>query len=495
MIQSFLFLLKYKILKDPSNLFYRTKEFFLLAKNTQRRVLDQYFAKLDSNIHLEDYLDDKRFRYYEENREISFFSCYYFDKLLIGFDVNYIRLIDKFDLSLEKKEYLVLYCLEKMDEENIRLNIDDLLVYPDDLPRFLGMDLRFMSYLVRLNCYNIKYLVYNEKCVTRQRELIQLSLVEARKKPFSIQNYQKNDGRLPDILGFNLDFILYLIENDICYVAYLTEEILESITVTNQRFVVKTIVEALRKCHHDLESILHNEALMNFLGKDLEFVYYLIETNLDDIQYVRWANFSDEVRNQMIDRVTKQLIQENREFVIMKCPFRHFFFQNYSFMKYLVSKDFRWIAVSLVDKREDNDRLITFCFEEIGKSNYRFKLEDFLENEKYFNHRLVENEKMLTYFMENKVPVVQYIDFFHLEHRKNVVENILKVIEKKDYEFVNEDFLVKGKYPIPLSNSYRFMRLVIDKNFNNLAYIDLSMIDRRELIRIINYAFTIYSSF
>ena len=33
------------------------------------------------------------------------------------------------------------------------------------------------------------------------------------------------------------------------------------------------------------------------------------------------------------------------------------------------------------------------------------------------------------------------------------------------------------------------MRYVIDKNFNHLAYMDLSMIDKREKVRIINYAF------
>ena len=33
------------------------------------------------------------------------------------------------------------------------------------------------------------------------------------------------------------------------------------------------------------------------------------------------------------------------------------------------------------------------------------------------------------------------------------------------------------------------MRYVIDKNFNNLSYIDTSLVDKRELKRIINYAF------
>ena len=72
-----------------------------------------------------------------------------------------------------------------------------------------------------------------------------------------------------------------------------------------------------------------------------------------------------------------------------------------------------------------------------------------------------------------------------------VVENICDELEKTniDYKFKNEDFLIDGKYPIVLSNRFRYMRFVIDKDFNNIAYIDTSMIDKRELKRIINYAF------
>ena len=70
-----------------------------------------------------------------------------------------------------------------------------------------------------------------------------------------------------------------------------------------------------------------------------------------------------------------------------------------------------------------------------------------------------------------------------------IVEVILKEASKRDFEFDNDSFLVEGKYPVVLSNSYRFMRFVIDKNFNNLAYMDISMCDKRELKRVINYAF------
>ena len=44
MIKALIFIIKYKILKNPINLSYRTKEFFKLSKNNQRTVLDKYFT-------------------------------------------------------------------------------------------------------------------------------------------------------------------------------------------------------------------------------------------------------------------------------------------------------------------------------------------------------------------------------------------------------------------------------------------------------------------
>ena len=76
-----------------------------------------------------------------------------------------------------------------------------------------------------------------------------------------------------------------------------------------------------------------------------------------------------------------------------------------------------------------------------------------------------------------------------IDNFKSVLDVMLKEMEKKHFVFDNECFLRNGKYPVVLSNSYRFMRYVIDKNFNNLSYIDISMIDNKELKRIINYAF------
>ena len=160
-------------------------------------------------------------------------------------------------------------------------------------------------------------------------------------------------------------------------------------------------------------------------------------------------------------------------------------------MNYLINQDFRWVAITKVNSKEENDKLINQFFREIENQKYKFKLEDFLEDGTYINHNLIENKKMIHYLFVNKVSLVQHINFFNLKSSRLVVENLVNELEKTDleYEFNNDEFLINGKYPIPLSNSYRFMRFVIDKNFNHIAFIDTSMIDKRELKRIINYAF------
>ena len=68
-------------------------------------------------------------------------------------------------------------------------------------------------------------------------------------------------------------------------------------------------------------------------------------------------------------------------------------------MQYLIHEDFRWIAVSRVNSIEENDRLICLFLDSIKHKHYHFRLEDFLEDGVYINYRLVENEKMLHYFL------------------------------------------------------------------------------------------------
>ena len=70
---------------------------------------------------------------------------------------------------------------------------------------------------------------------------------------------------------------------------------------------------------------------------------------------------------------------------------------------YLIKKDFRWIAVNQVSSKEQQDKLIELSLKQIKKTNYKFKLEDFLEDGKHMNSHLVENKKMLGYFFQNQV--------------------------------------------------------------------------------------------
>lgn len=491
MIKAFIFIIKYKILKDPINLSYHTKEFFQLSKSNQRKVLDKYFSKLDDDFPIESYFDTKESRYYDNHQEITFFHCYYFDKLIIEHNITNIKLMDKFKLENEKIEYLINYALELIKENHLKIKPDDLINYSDNIPVKLGQNIKFMKYLIQEDYSNIKYLTYNELCPSKQRDLIIEAIALAEKQEFNLNKFLKQDKDLPNILATNIDFILYLIKQNIENVKYLNEKILDSQTISNKEKITKTILTSLENNALGIDYIEDNPILATFLNKSPEFISYIITIDLDYVRYIDWHNLIDNTRNKIIDDITLILTKEKKKFDIMKYPFRDLFFANYNFMSYLINQDFRWVAITKVNSKEENDKLINQFFKKIENRNYHFKLEDFLEDGTYINHNLVENKKMLHYLFINKVPLVQHINFFNLKSSRLVVENLVNELEKTDveYDFKNEEFLVEGKYPIPLSNSYRFMRFVIDKNFNHIAFIDTSMIDKRELKRIINYAF------
>lgn len=488
MLQVLFFLWKYKVLKSPENLPHQPVSFFKLSKKNQKKVLDKYFEKFKNQRNLETYFEEKEARYYEDNKEMTFFYCYYFNKKILEYNIKNLRLIDKFMIEPEKKDYLVSYALDKIKKEHLSLLAKDLVNYPDDLPKYLSSNIDFMTYLINQDESNIKYITYDEKHVTKQRELIKRSIEKAKQKEFQQRKFFKNNGELPKILETNLDFLIYLIENDITNISYLEEKLLDSLTISNKKIIVQTIITSLEQNPGFLNTLEQNSTLANLLNKEEEFITYIINENLSNIRYIDWHNLTDEKKESIINYFTKKIENQKETFDIMKYPFHELFFANYQFMNYLIKEDFRWIAITKVNSPEKIDKLIETFFQILEEKKYKFHLEDFLEDGEYLNYRLIENPKMLHYFFINKVPVVQYINFFNLTSPKLVTENILKEIEKKEYEFHNEDFLINNKYPIPLSNSYRFMRYVIDKNFNYLSYIDISMIDKQELKRIINYA-------
>lgn len=492
MIKALIFIMKYKILKDPINLSYKTKEFFRLSKKVQRKVLDKYFEKLDEDFLVASYFDTKESRYYDNHQEISFFNCYYFDKLSIEHNITNIKLIDKFKLSDEKIEFLINYTLEIINEDKLKVDADDLINYTGNIPVRLSKNIKFMKYLVSNNCYNIKYLTHNELYPAKQRDIINESIKIASTKEFNINNFLTYDKKLPNILETNLEFILYLIENNIENVKYLNDNFLNNLTISNKDKLINTIIYSLDKNSIGIDYIEEIIELALFLNRDETFIDYILKLDLGNVKYVDWHNLTDKTITKVINDITN-ILNSNKDnnFNIMDYSFRNIFFNNYNFMEYLIKQDLRWIAIIEVNDKVEIDKLVNLFFEEIKKKKYKFKLTDFLEDGNYLNYRLIENKKMFNYLFNNNVKMAKHINFFNLKSSRVVVENLVDELEKTppEYEFDNNDYLIDNKYPIILSNSYRFMRYVIDKNFNNLAYIDTSMIDKRELKRIINYAF------
>ena len=492
MIKALIFIMKYKILKEPTNLSYQTKEFFKLSKKTQRKVLDKYFDKLDENFSIESYFDTKESRYYDNHQEISFFNCYYFDKLIIEYNITNIKLIDKFKLSDEKIDFLINYTLDLIKEDNLTVDASDLVNYTGNIPTRLSKNIKFMKYLIGIDCYNIKYLTHNELSPAKQRDLIKEGIAIATTKPFNINNFLINNNTLPEILETNLDFILYLIENNIENVKYLNDKFLNNLTISNKDNLIKTIIYSLEKNSIGIDYIENNMELALFLNRNEDFINYILKVDLKNVKYIDWHNLTDKTITKVINDITNILNNnKNHNFNIMDYSFRNIFFSNYNFMEYLIKKDFRWIAIIEVNDKTEIEKLINLFFNEIKTKKYKFKLSDFLEDGNYLNYRLIENKKMFNYLFNNNVKLAKHINFFNLKSSRTVVENLVDELEKTppEYEFNNDDYLIDNKYPIILSNNYRFMRYVIDKNFNNLAYINPSMIDKRELKRIINYAF------
>ena len=82
MIEVFLFIFRYKIIKDKSSLGKHPQEFFKLKDKTQKKVLDRYFHNLDTNFNIDYYFNNKENRVYENGKEVSFFDIISVKKFL-----------------------------------------------------------------------------------------------------------------------------------------------------------------------------------------------------------------------------------------------------------------------------------------------------------------------------------------------------------------------------------------------------------------------------
>ena len=107
---------------------------------------------------------------------------------------------------------------------------------------------------------------------------------------------------------------------------------------------------------------------------------------------------------------------------------------------------------------------------------------NYYEKDSIIKENINNNENAYLQVIENDL-------LLELETTDNSLDTIVSnELNNCDKEFDNNNFLKDGKYLNILSNSYVFMKYVIDKDFNNLAYIDTSNIDEKILTKIIDYA-------
>ncbi len=109
--------------------------------------------------------------------------------------------------------------------------------------------------------------------------------------------------------------------------------------------------------------------------------------------------------------------------------------------------------------------------------------EDIIPKEEIYTDR-----ESLSNAIRNNNSYIRNIDF-NYNYNFNIVDLILEEIKIYNYKFNNEDYLRNGKYPTILSNNHSFMKYVIDKDFNNIFYIDSFNMDKNEINGIINYTF------
>ena len=115
---------------------------------------------------------------------------------------------------------------------------------------------------------------------------------------------------------------------------------------------------------------------------------------------------------------------------------------------------------------------------------------EFVNNDLFIINDNIELSSMqqISKMIREDNSIIRKIDFSLVD--EDILDIILDETKIYGFKFNNDDFLRHGKYPKVLSNSYKFMRYVIDMDINNLAYIDIYSVDDDEYLRkIINYTF------
>ena len=119
----------------------------------------------------------------------------------------------------------------------------------------------------------------------------------------------------------------------------------------------------------------------------------------------------------------------------------------------------------------------------INEEEFILPKEDIILKEEIYTDR-----ESLSNAIRNDNSYIKNIDF-NYHYNFDIIDLILEEIKIYNYKFNNEDYLRDGKYPIILSNNHSFMKYVIDKDFNNIFYVDSFNMDKNEINGIINYTF------
>ena len=126
------------------------------------------------------------------------------------------------------------------------------------------------------------------------------------------------------------------------------------------------------------------------------------------------------------------------------------------------------------------------------KNKKNLSYEFFEENDvKDLNHIISKNDLTrdnIQSLIREDNSYIKNIDFNKI-YNFDIVELLLQETKVFNFHFQNNYFLRNGRYPRILSRNYNFMRYVIDKDYNNIAYIDTNFIEEDTLKKIIDYAF------
>ena len=222
------------------------------------------------------------------------------------------------------------------------------------------------------------------------------------------------------------------------------------------------------------------------MSRNSNFLINIINIDDNNIKYVDFHNIvSSDIMN-IINKLALKLVHDDIDFDYRKYPFKNILIKNYMFMAYLIDRDRHNIRYLDIDNEDEVNKVIDIYLNKYRKC--KFDLDDYLDDNGNVKYVFVNNKHMLTYLVKHDNEIFKYIDFNLIDKVDVLIEVIIKFMGSKTFTFNNNVFLRDGRYPIILSNSYLFMREVIYKNFNNLAYVDTSMIDKQVLKKIINYA-------